>query len=275
MTGILGWLLAVLLAYPISVYLFTSPNHVIALSILGGTLLLNALCASRQALLQGLQRIEDVAWVNVLGALLSTISAIGLFKWLGEDGIVPVLAATAAISLALAYGFSRKVRVASVRVSWADTLKGSRNLLGLGVAFMFTSVVGAGLDTVTRSIVTNGYGVGAAGIYQSAWALSGTFAGVVLAAMGTDFYPRLSAAIHDEALAGRLINQQTEIASRWRCPECCSCLVCASLYAARLFQPVFSWGGVAPVDDAWSLRQGAGLANELHPPSEGSLSLGD
>ena len=210
-TGILGWLLVILFAHPISVYVFASPNHVVALSILGATLLLNALFAGRQALLQGLQRIEDVALISIFGALISTIVAVGIYAWLGENGIVPVLVSTAAISLALTYGFSRKVRLASVRVSWADTLNGAKSLLGLGIAFMVISVTTAALDTLTRAIVTNRFGVDAAGIYQSAWALSGTFAGVVLAAMGTDFYPRLSAAIYDEPLAARLINQQTEI----------------------------------------------------------------
>lgn len=37
----------------------------------------------------------------------------------------------------------------------------------------------------------------AAEIYQAALALSGLFAGFVLGAMGTDFYPRLTSMIHD------------------------------------------------------------------------------
>lgn len=50
-----------------------------------------------------------------------------------------------------------------------------------------------------------------AGIYQAAWALSGLFAGFVLGAMGTDFYPRLTALIRDREAAVRAVNEQTEI----------------------------------------------------------------
>jgi PST family polysaccharide transporter len=39
-----------------------------------------------------------------------------------------------------------------------------------------------------------------------------TYLGFVLGAMGTDYYPRLAAAIHDPATAGRLVNEQTEVA---------------------------------------------------------------
>lgn len=241
-TGILGWLLAMLLARPLSVYLFASPKHAAALSILGGTLLLNSLCAGRQALLQGLRRVGDVARVNVLGALLSTIVATGLLAWLGENGIVPALATTATISLALAYAFSRKIQVASVRVSLGDTLRGSRNLLGLGVAFMLITVNSAALDALTRSIVVNGFGLEAAGIYQSAWALSGTFAGVVLAAMGTDFYPRLSAVIHDNATAARVVNQHLEIGILMALPGILAALLFAPLCMRLVFSDQFLGG---------------------------------
>src|SRR6202020_835480 len=102
----------------------------------------------RQALLQGLRRIEDVARANILGTVLSTVVAIGLYAWLGKDGILPVLVTTALISLALADWFSRRVRVIANDVSWEDTIEGTKQLLGLGVAFMLISVTGAAVDTL-------------------------------------------------------------------------------------------------------------------------------
>lgn len=39
-----------------------------------------------------------------------------------------------------------------------------------------------------------------------------TYLGFVLSAMGTDYYPRLTAAISDHTAATRLVNQQTEVA---------------------------------------------------------------
>ncbi len=39
-----------------------------------------------------------------------------------------------------------------------------------------------------------------------------TYIGFVLTAMGTDYYPRLTAAIHDHATVNRLVNEQTEVA---------------------------------------------------------------
>ena len=51
------------------------------------------------------------------------------------------------------------------------------------------------------------------GQYQAAWTISMQYVTFVLAAMGTDYYPRLTGVIHDPKAAGRLVNEQTEIAT--------------------------------------------------------------
>lgn len=210
-TGVLGWLLAIAVAQPVSRWMMGSPDHAWAIAVLGVTLLIGSVSAGQLALLQGLRRIGDMARANVLGALVSSAVAIALYAWLGQDGVVPVLVASALVSLGFSFWFSRRVAVSPVTVSWADTLTGTRRLAGLGVAFMWSGVLTAGVDMLTRSVITRQLGLEAAGIYQAAWALSGLFAGFILGAMGADFYPRLTTVIHDRSLAVRTVNEQTEI----------------------------------------------------------------
>jgi PST family polysaccharide transporter len=62
-----------------------------------------------------------------------------------------------------------------------------------------------------RVILLRLEGLEAAGHYQAAWTLGGTYVGLVLHAMGTDFYPRLVAAAGDCALCNRLVNEQTQV----------------------------------------------------------------
>ena len=50
------------------------------------------------------------------------------------------------------------------------------------------------------------------GYFQAAWAISMTYIGFVLSAMGTDYYPRLTQTIHDRIKVNRLVNEQTEVA---------------------------------------------------------------
>ncbi|HXP41915.1 MAG TPA: O-antigen translocase [Candidatus Acidoferrales bacterium] len=210
--GLCGWLLAITLARPISDWLFHSTSHAVTISILGVTLVFNALFVGRVALLQGLRRIEDVAWTNISSALLSTALAVGLYAWLGENGILPVLIATSLISFGVSCWFSRRVKISSAALSWAGTCRETKQLLRLGSAFIFIAIAAAGVDLFARTIIANGFGIHAAGIYQAAWALSGTFSAVVLSAMSADYYPRLSSIIHDSDLATQLVNRQLELA---------------------------------------------------------------
>ena len=69
----------------------------------------------------------------------------------------------------------------------------------------------AGVAFAIRAMITRDLGIEANGIFQSAWAISGMFAGFILSAMGTDFYPRLTAAAPDNAVMNKLVNEQTEI----------------------------------------------------------------
>lgn len=210
-TGIVGWLTSIALAVPLSRWMFQSTVHAWALGVLGGMLLLNSINGGQFGLLQGLRRIGDIARVQVGSAVASTAVTIGLYVWLGESGIVPALLATAAITLTMSWWFTRRVRVPTVTMGWREALAEAKPLLGLGFAMMWSGVVGLVVDLFTRSMVSRHLGVGAAGIYQAAWALSGAFASFVLAAMGTDFYPRLTVVISDHEAAVREVNEQTEI----------------------------------------------------------------
>jgi antigen flippase len=210
-TGLLGWALAAAFAPLLSKWVSGSTEHAAAIAVLGITLFLGAINGGQTALLQGVRRIGDIARANVAAMLLNTGVAIGLYAWLGQRGIVPVLAATAAVSLAVSWWFARRVHVEPVALSWPDTFAGTHRLAGLGTAIMWSGLLTTGLDMATRSLVTRELGMDAAGLYQAAWAISGLFASFILSAMGTDFYPRLTGVIHDHETAASTVNEQTEI----------------------------------------------------------------
>jgi PST family polysaccharide transporter len=238
-TGILGWALAVLLCQSISVAMTGSAEHAGAIAVLGSTLLLGAIDLGQLALLQGLRRIGDLARANVLGALAGSVATIIIYFALGESGIVPAMIAVAVVSLGFSYWFARRVVAAPLAVDLRETWSGFRRLIGLGLAFMWKAVLVAGLDVLTRAIITRQFGVEGAGIYQGAWALSGVFASFVLSAMGADFYPRLTSTIHDKAQAARAVNEQTEIGVLLALPGLLAVLAFAPLVIKLLYTPQF------------------------------------
>ena len=239
LTGLFGWGLAVFLARPVSRWIFGDSGHAVAISILGGTLLLGAVTGGQGALVQGMRRVGDLARINIYGMLINTVVAIGVYAWLREDGIVPVLLTTAVVSLGVSWWFARRIEVQAVTLSWRETFSGARRLIGMGSAFMWSGLLTAGLDMATRSLITREYGIESAGFYQAAWALSGLFAGFILSAMGADFYPRLTSVIDDHDKATRTVNEQTEIGILLALPGLLATLAFAPLAIELFYSKAF------------------------------------
>jgi enterobacterial common antigen flippase len=241
-TGLLGWALAMLLSYPLSLWTFGSGDRAWAIALLGVTLVIGSISAGQSALLQGTRRIADLARVGMLGAAISTVIAVGFYVWLGERGVVPALIAAAVVNLGASWWFARKIPVAATTLSWRETFGHSKRLISLGVAFMYGAVLAALVGLAIRAIIVRKFGLDANGIYQAAWGISGMFAGFILGAMGADFYPRLTAVAADDGQVNRLVNEQTEIGILLALPGLLATLTFAPELIHLLFSAKFMAG---------------------------------
>jgi PST family polysaccharide transporter len=210
-TGIFGWLLTLILAKPLSVWLFGNAERAILVAILGGVLLLENVSGGQTALLQGVRRIKDLARVMIYAAAGGTMVSIGLYALLGERGIVPALLLSSLINLGCSWYLSRRVPVMAAALTKRDLLREVRPLIVLGLAFMWSGMLTSGVAFLTRALIVRDLGIDASGIYQAAWGISGLFAGFILAAMGQDFYPRLTAVANNNDQVNRFVNEQTEV----------------------------------------------------------------
>lgn len=210
-TGILGWILTAAFAWPLSQWTFGVPDRRWPIATLGVTVLISAVAGGQTALLQGLRRIGDLARIQVYTAFITTFIAVGLYAWLGERGIIPVIVLSSTVQLGISWHFSRRIQISVIPQSWAETAATAKRLVGLGAALMYGALLAAIVSVAIRSLIVRDIGLDANGIYQAAWGLSGMFAGFILGAMGTDFYPRLTAIAHDNDQVNRLVNEQTEI----------------------------------------------------------------
>ncbi|CAJ0681146.1 Lipid III flippase [Ralstonia mannitolilytica] len=174
---------------------------------------LTVAAGSQSALLNGLHRIGDIARVSVLSALLSTVLGVGVLLTWGEGGVLAFV-----LSAPLCTFFFGHLYVARLPPVLAPTtpravLFGQLTTLArLGVAFMLAGLVATLTQLLVRTLVQRQLGIEASGNFQASWQISMTYLGFVLSAMGTDYYPRLTAAIHDHIVANRLVNEQTEAA---------------------------------------------------------------
>ncbi len=236
-TGLLGWALTAILAYPLSLYIFGSSASAGDLALLGATVLFATVAGGQLALLQGMRQVLALATVTVISGLLSAILAL-LFYWqMAGDGIVPALLAGSLLTLLVSWLFARRVTIPKPRQAGIICfMTEAKRLISLGSAFMWSGVMVTGVAFFTNACITRELGLQANGIYGSAWSLSGAFATFILGAMGTDFLPRLAAINTNNTAICRLVNEQTEIGILLALPG----LVATILFAPFIIELFYS-----------------------------------
>lgn len=211
LTGLAGMAAMMLLSPLLSQLTFGNNNYTYDIAALGLIVLFGNLSGGQMALINGMRRIGDLAQANIMGAVFATGAAIGFYSWLGLRGIVPALVSIAAMQLLISWYFARRVSVPVVAMSWLQTMKQANGMVRLGLVFMWTGLMSAGVSYLTVMLISNQIGIQAVGLYSSAFNLSGVFVNFVLQAMAADYYPRLTGVAGDKPAMTRMVNEQTEI----------------------------------------------------------------
>ena len=209
--GGLGALLLVIFCKPVSRLSFGDERHAGLVALLAVAVFFADVSAGQMAVVQGMRRVRDLATLSVLGAFYGTLFSILIVYFFGEPGLVPSLVCVTAMGILTSWWYSRKIKVERVVMNFRDISREASALLKLGFIFMLTTLMSMAVAYLIRIIVLRKIGVAEAGYYQAAWALGGMYVGFILQAMGTDFYPRLTAVANNNPECNRLVNEQAEV----------------------------------------------------------------
>jgi enterobacterial common antigen flippase len=206
--GVLGAALLVVFSRQVARLTFGNDQHAAAVSLLSIAVFFRLVSAGQGALLQGMRRIADLAKMGVLGAFFGTLVSIPVVYFLREKGVVPYLVLVAAMTIITSWWYSRKLKVQTPSMTASQLGQEAAAFLKLGFAFMSSGFMTMGVAYAVRITVMRKVGVEATGLYQSAWTLGGLYVGLILQAMGADFYPRLTASAKQNVECNRLVNEQ-------------------------------------------------------------------
>jgi PST family polysaccharide transporter len=211
-SGILGMAVMIPLSPLLSLFSFGSHDHAAAIAVLSLTLPLTNMATVHLCLLQGKRRIRELARAGVIGAFNGTVISVPCYYFWGVKGIVPSLLLICAVTLAISRWFARHVTISSPVLPWRDIRRTAVDLVRAGIPFMMTALLIALSGYIIRILVIQRFGLEGVGIWQAAFTLSAVLISLLLNAMGTDYYPRLSALAHDLRGTRESVNTQTEIA---------------------------------------------------------------
>jgi enterobacterial common antigen flippase len=237
--GLLGAVFLFGFSNQLSVLTFGNDQHANGVALLSLAVFFNLLSAGQGALIQGMRRIADLAKMGILGAIYGTLISIPVVYYLHEDGVVISLVLVSAMALFTSWWYRRKVDIPSIPIISSKVWQEQATLLKLGFAFMSSGLMMSGASYLIRIFIVRDVGFEAAGLYQSAWALGGLYVGLILQAMGADFYPRLTAIATNNVECNRLVNEQAHVSLLMAGPGVLATLTFAPLAIALFYTSKF------------------------------------
>lgn len=252
-TGLLGMAVCIMLSPLIDNFTFTWGDHTFHYLFLSPMVLLMAMAGGEMAILKGLRRLKSLAQSQVITMLASLAITIPIYYFFGEQGIVPVLVLVALAGLIATLVFSN--RVCPYRLSNVKAVGEGLPMVKLGVAFMFSGMVGSGAEVLIRSLLNRMADLSTLGLYNAGYMLTFTYAGMVFSAMESDYYPRLSAVNGNSEDESLLANRQMEVSLLLVTPMIIALIlllpVLIPLLFSRSFEAVVPMAQVAILSMLW------------------------
>jgi PST family polysaccharide transporter len=232
--GAVFWLASGLIAQVV----FKDHSHAGDVAWLSIGVALTVAAGSQAALLTGLHKVGDLARINVgAGVIGASVGVLALWVW-PENGLLVMILTAPAVTFVLGHIYvARLGRPLGPRATASVLAKEWSVMARLGFAFMASGVVTTLSTLVVRGMIQRELGTAALGQFQAAWAIGMTYLGFILSAMAIDYYPRLTAALHDRVSVVRLINEQTEVALLL----CSPVLVAMIGFAPWVIPLLYSW----------------------------------
>ena len=211
LTGLLGAVIVFFLSEYLSELSFGNSDYSLAFKIVSVTLFFDQLCVGQTALMQGTFHYNLMARSALVGSVLGGVLSVPLYYLWKEDAIVPVIVFSSLTSLYLSWHYSRKINISKTKVSFKEALSEGKPMLYLGLAIALAGIARVGKVYGLRVFISNFGSIAEVGLYTSAMTISIQYVDVILASMGSDYSPRLSAISDNSTLFVEAINKQIRV----------------------------------------------------------------
>lgn len=211
LAAILGGLLCIVLSPLLSSCTFSWGNHVLHFMLLSLVVALTAITGGELAILKGMRQLKRLAMISVYGLLGSLLTSIPLYLIWKEAAIVPSLIIMALLQMLFTITYSYRLLPLDLNMVNRRLLGEGKGMIRLGSAFVLAGMFGSGAEFLIRSYLNHVGGLEVVGLYNAAYVMTLTYAGIVFQAMETDYFPRLSSVCHDIGKLNMVVNRQIEV----------------------------------------------------------------
>lgn len=208
--ALVGTLVCMLLAEPISYFTFNDYEHTWGYVLLSPVIGLSTMICGELAVLKALRRIKMIATVSLINVVLTILTSIPLYYFFGIEGVIPafiLLYITQFIAIIL---FSYRVNRPSFAFSKQQLIPGFPMLL-IGISFALTGMINHGAQLSIRTYINNNGGLEAVGLFNAGYTIFTTVGSIAFASLSSYYFPRLSGVINDIAERRQTVLRQTKV----------------------------------------------------------------
>lgn len=210
-TALLGLVVTIVLSPLLSQWGFGDKTYTFAFIVLSLAVAADIFVDNQLAILKGMRRLRSLAKASIIGSLAALVTGVPLFYFFGEKGIVPSIIISAFATLFVSVFYVRKISYDKVSMSIKEVFYSGKSMLTMGVSLMLVSFIAMAFNYIIITFIRSHGGLDTIGIYTAGSTIISSYFGIVISAMTTDYYPRISAINKDNEKLQNAMNQQSEV----------------------------------------------------------------
>lgn len=210
--GLIGALTTFALSPWLSNLVFGNTTHIFSFMLLSIAVLFNQLTVGNLAVLQGLRKLKKLAKATLWGSVLSLLIIIPLYYYYGINGIVPSIILISIFTYIFSWIYTKNEFVKKPKLSIKETINHGKSMVRLGFVLSLGGLATIITIYAIQIFITKKGGIDEVGFYNAAFLIINAYVGVIFNAMSKDYFPRLSAIIHNQDYLLKVVNQQAYVA---------------------------------------------------------------
>ena len=251
--GLAGALLTLMLAPLLSQLTFGDGTHIWGFVALSIAVLLQALTNGEYAVLQGSGHLKRLASVTLWGTIVGLAVSIPLFYFLRERSILPSIIAYAVALASFAWVF-RNREFPHVEMTRHETFEMGKGFVKLGIYMTLGNFASILASYAFNAWLNVNAGTDTVGYYQAGYTLINKYTGLILTALGMEYYPRLAKVAESRMRLRAFVSQEINVAIAVMAPVVALFILLREVVVWLLYTPEFnviltfvSWGMIGTV----------------------------